>query len=63
MKDAVKSPCIQFCKLDDGVCLGCKRTKNQIANWLKYSDEERKCIMDRLNENNIKNYSQKSNNA
>lgn len=57
MKDAVKSPCIQFCKLDDSVCLGCGRTKKQIANWLKYNDEERKQIMEALNESYNKNYS------
>ncbi|MHC1706664.1 MAG: DUF1289 domain-containing protein [Bacteroidales bacterium] len=39
---SVKSPCIDVCTLDqEGVCLGCKRTKEEIRDWMKYTDEEK----------------------
>jgi|HubBroStandDraft_2_1064218.scaffolds.fasta_scaffold185152_2 predicted Fe-S protein YdhL (DUF1289 family) len=47
----IPSPCIQVCKLDDGdVCLGCHRTRDEIARWLKMTDDERARIMAALAE-------------
>ena len=37
-----------MCKLEDGICIGCKRTKEEIAGWKKYSDKERLDIMRKL---------------
>ena len=42
------TPCISICKLENGICIGCKRTKEEIAGWKKYSDEERLDIMRKL---------------
>ncbi len=43
------SPCIQVCALgDDGTCLGCKRTMEQIENWWTYDAETRRATMARL---------------
>lgn len=42
------TPCVSVCRLEDGICVGCKRTTEEITNWVKYSDEERKKIMKRL---------------
>jgi len=44
----ILSPCIKVCKLQDNVCIGCGRTVEEIARWLKYSDAEREQIMQRL---------------
>jgi len=44
----IYSPCIKVCKLQDDVCIGCGRTVEEIACWLKYSDAEREQIMQRL---------------
>ena len=44
----IKSPCIKVCTLENGVCIGCKRTQDQIREWLIYSDEERNLIMKTL---------------
>jgi len=40
----ITSPCTNVCRLDwDGViCLGCGRTVEEIANWLDYTDDERR---------------------
>ncbi|HEY1313490.1 MAG TPA: DUF1289 domain-containing protein [Steroidobacteraceae bacterium] len=34
MAAAVPSPCIDVCRLDtQGLCVGCRRTLNEIAEW------------------------------
>ena len=37
----METPCIKICKLKDGVCYGCGRTTTEIANWSRYTTEER----------------------
>lgn len=44
----VQTPCIKLCKLDNGVCIGCRRTIEQIINWLKYSPQQREKIIKQL---------------
>lgn len=45
----IKSPCNNICKLDDNdVCIGCKRTIEEIAKWSTYSDEEKLEVIKRL---------------
>jgi predicted Fe-S protein YdhL (DUF1289 family) len=44
----MRSPCIKQCKLVDDVCTGCRRTKEEITNWTKYTDEQRSKIIGRL---------------
>ncbi|MAI73826.1 MAG: hypothetical protein CMM01_23405 [Rhodopirellula sp.] len=48
-QQSVSSPCNGTCVLSahDGVCLGCFRTKAEIANWMSASDEERGNIVKR----------------
>ena len=41
----IVSPCQNVCKIEDNKCIGCHRTLEQISNWTKMSDEERKKIM------------------
>ncbi|MEE4259472.1 MAG: DUF1289 domain-containing protein [Bacteroidales bacterium] len=31
------------------VCFGCRRTGEEIGNWSKYTDEERKAILEKIN--------------
>jgi uncharacterized protein len=45
----VKSPCILVCKLENDVCVGCKRTKEEITMWTKYTDEEKQNVLLKLN--------------
>ncbi len=46
----VMSPCIGICKLDQksGLCIGCKRTIDEIGRWAMLADPERQAIIDRL---------------
>jgi uncharacterized protein len=42
------SPCIKQCKLVNDICTGCKRTKQEITNWTRYTDEQRSKIIGRI---------------
>lgn len=47
----ILTPCIRVCAVDEtGVCTGCKRTLEEIKNWLHYTDAERTIICKRLEE-------------
>ncbi|MCB8820009.1 DUF1289 domain-containing protein [Microvirga rosea] len=41
------SPCIRVCTLDPatGLCEGCGRTREEIAQWFRLTEEERLRIM------------------
>jgi hypothetical protein len=46
---AVPSPCIDICRLDaHGLCLGCRRTIDEIAEWSQASDARRLEILSAL---------------
>ena len=50
------SPCNDICTTDlqSGLCIGCGRTQNEIANWVSYSNKQRAIILKELkNRNNI----------
>ena len=46
----MQSPCVKFCVLEpgSGLCSGCGRTLDEIADWGTLSDEERRRIMAEL---------------
>ncbi|HEY1145049.1 MAG TPA: DUF1289 domain-containing protein [Allosphingosinicella sp.] len=46
----MRTPCIRVCSLDPftGLCTGCGRTTDEIAGWMRFSDEERETIMESL---------------
>jgi hypothetical protein len=47
----VMSPCIGICMIDpqgSGLCLGCKRTIDEIGRWMMLDDPERQAIIDQL---------------
>ena len=48
--NAIQSPCILVCAIDDktGLCFGCGRSQQEIGAWTLYSHEERQTIMDAL---------------
>ena len=44
----IQSPCIKQCHRDsNGVCFGCRRTGEEIGNWSKYSNDEKKAIIEK----------------
>lgn len=45
----VRSPCINVCRLDArDVCVGCRRTRAEIAAWRDMSDAQRQRVLERL---------------
>lgn len=50
----VKSPCKFICVLEDDICIGCKRTKEEISKWSKYTDEDKQNVLDRIKTNEEK---------
>jgi len=46
----VKTPCVKVCQMDPSrnVCLGCRRTLDEIARWGTMSDEEREQVLAEL---------------
>jgi hypothetical protein len=48
----IETPCIKMCVVDPetGFCIGCGRTRMEIAGWLAYSPRERRDIMAGLSE-------------
>jgi predicted Fe-S protein YdhL (DUF1289 family) len=48
----IVSPCVRECVIDaaSGYCRGCWRTLDEISFWMRYTPEERKRVMQQLQE-------------
>ena len=48
------SPCIDICQMDSesGLCVGCGRTIEEIANWSSFTNEKKKNILKELKSRN-----------
>ena len=46
-REEIESPCVKICVLhpEAGICLGCYRTRAEIAGWSRLSREERRAVM------------------
>ena len=46
------SPCVSVCQMDpsDGVCVGCYRTRGEIASWRDMNEADQLKLMDILSE-------------
>jgi len=46
----VPSPCVNVCQMDprSGLCLGCRRTLREIADWLEMTAEEKLAVLERV---------------
>ena len=43
---AVASPCVDICRLDaQGLCVGCRRTIDEITEWPRASETRRREIL------------------
>jgi len=49
-KELEKSPCIGTCLYDpaDGLCLGCKRTPQEITDWFIMTNEEKRKVKEKI---------------
>lgn len=39
------SPCIGICRMENGLCAGCLRTLEEIAQWTRLSEAQRLRVM------------------
>ena len=48
--DFYVTPCKSICEINrtSGLCIGCGRTREEIAKWSTFTHEERMAIMKRL---------------
>ena len=46
----IETPCTKICTLDASgrICIGCRRTVDEIAKWASLTDEQRRRIMKEL---------------
>ena len=45
----VPSPCVKVCRLDDdGFCIGCKRSTDEIRDWMIMSEYEQNKLLHEL---------------
>ena len=51
MNDEIDSPCIDICTIDpnNGECIGCGRTLDEINNWTNFDNLKKKQILENLN--------------
>ena len=49
-RDEIESPCVQVCLIhpETRLCVGCRRTGDEIARWSSMSAEDRRRIMEEL---------------
>ena len=48
----VPSPCIGVCILEpkwNAYCIGCKRMRLEVEEWMYYSDSQKQMIIERIN--------------
>ncbi|MDK2777535.1 MAG: DUF1289 domain-containing protein [Pseudomonadota bacterium] len=51
MSQAVRSPCVSVCALDENdICSGCYRSGEEISRWGSYSEEEKRAVLRRVAE-------------
>lgn len=50
LRDSVRSPCTGVCQMtpDDGWCIGCLRTLDEIVDWSRKSADEKRAILARV---------------
>jgi predicted Fe-S protein YdhL (DUF1289 family) len=49
-RDEIESPCVKICLIheDAGICVGCHRSREEIAIWSRLSPAARRAVMEDL---------------
>jgi predicted Fe-S protein YdhL (DUF1289 family) len=49
---SVPSPCISVCQMEEatGLCLGCRRTVEEIRDWIILTPDEKRAVLARIAE-------------
>ena len=42
--EAVQSPCVKLCKLEEGICIGCGRNLDDIRDYGRATNAQRRAI-------------------
>lgn len=42
--DKAKNPCVSICKLQDDICIGCGRSREEMKSWKGMKNKERKAV-------------------
>lgn len=50
MGDKAKNPCVSLCKLQDDICVGCGRSRDEMKAWKGLENKERKAVNERAAE-------------
>jgi hypothetical protein len=50
----IESPCVHICVVENGCCVGCKRTLPEIAKWSRMTNEEKQKVLDRISKTHEK---------
>lgn len=51
MSEHVPSPCVSICALDDkDICVGCFRSGEEISQWGKMNNEQKKAVLQTVNQ-------------
>ncbi len=45
---AINSPCVNVCRMQGNLCLGCYRTLDEIALWSQMSDAEKQQVLSKV---------------
>lgn len=45
---SVESPCVRLCRIESGICIGCKRTPAELTDWYKLSDQQKLQILEKI---------------
>lgn len=53
-RDEVESPCVKVCVVnpETGLCLGCRRSVDEIAHWSRMTAPERRAVLAALPQRN-----------
>jgi len=44
----ITTPCVGRCRIENDVCVGCRRTAEQITSWIDYTEDHRKQVIEDL---------------
>lgn len=49
-RDEIESPCVKICLIHPHVdlCMGCHRTRHEIASWSRMTPDQRRAVMAEL---------------
>ena len=49
---SVPSPCVSVCQMEEGtgLCLGCRRTLEEIRDWIIMTPDEKRAVLARIAE-------------